>query len=56
MVKFKPPDVAMVLFEAGHETPVEEEPDAVEEEPDVVEVAEAPALEDVELGATQLGF
>lgn len=46
MVKFRPPDATMVLFDAGQETPVEEEPDAVD-------VAEVPALADVEDGATQ---
>jgi len=46
MVKFLPLDVTIVLFEAGQEMPVDEE----------VEVAEVPALVDVELDATQVVF
>lgn len=49
MVKFSPFDVTIVLFEAGHDTPVDEEPDAAV-------VVEAPALVVLPVGATQLVF
>jgi len=48
MVKFRPLEVTIVLFDAGQEMPVDEELE--------VDVAEVPVLVDVELEATQVVF